>query len=93
MTANVSRWTPKYWRFEGTVCKDWATSYTGRRRLAPAQAGSARRCMEDSPMKKNIIAGLLAGLLALSAVACSSGGGGGGGATEGGAASEAPASE
>jgi len=44
-------------------------------------------------MKKNIIAGLLAGLLALSAVACSSGGGGGGGATEGGAASEAPASE
>ena len=43
-------------------------------------------------MKKNIIAGLLAGLLALSAVACSSGGGGGG-ATEGGAASEAPASE
>ncbi len=43
-------------------------------------------------MKKNIIAGLLAGLLALSAVACSSGGGGG--ATEGGgAASEATASE
>lgn len=41
-------------------------------------------------MKKNIIAGLLAGLLALSAVACSSGdGGGGGGASEGGAASEA----
>ncbi len=58
--------------------------------MAPAKAGSARRCMEDSFMKKNIIAGLLAGLLALSAVACSSGdGGGGGGASEGGAASEA----
>lgn len=57
--------------------------------MAPAKAGSARRCMEDSFMKKNIIAGLLAGLLALSAVACSSGGG----ASEGGAASEATASE
>lgn len=42
-------------------------------------------------MKKNIVAGLLAGLLALSAVACSSSSGGG--ATEGGAASEATASE
>ncbi len=60
--------------------------------MAPAKAGSARRCMEDSFMKKNIIAGLLAGLLALSAVACSSSGGGEG-ASEGGAASEATASE
>lgn len=44
-------------------------------------------------MKKNIIAGLLAGLLALSAVACSSSGGGGASEGGGGAASEATASE